>query len=176
MIPPNSITILSRLKVHRLGAGLNDYDAVVSINDSQESLRVLANVRDHENALILRFDDVFTEADAGNSLATPTAEQVAAIMEFVRANQGCRLLAHCTAGISRSGATGCIARAVWDLEQDNRIDRRGIQLLIEKFHLFPNPIMMRLADDILGKDHGLCSLVLAKAKQEWGFGDLDLDV
>ncbi len=53
------------------------------------------------NLLILRFDDV----DEGfpNAMTDTHAQQIA---DFVKLNQGCPYIVHCTAGISRSGAIG----------------------------------------------------------------------
>ena len=93
---------------------------------------------------------------------TPNAEHVGQIINFARGWDGRgRVLVHCTAGISRSSAAGLILLATRNPGHEGEIAR----LMRERGPwLNPNPLMVRLADDVLDREGALIAALNAMAE------------
>lgn len=101
-----------------------------------------------ERHLRLALNDV---ADALGCEAPPERHHVAKLVDFGRAwNGNAPLLVHCWAGISRSMAAAYIL--LCDRAGPGREFEVARNLRARAPHALPNPLMVRLADDVLSRD------------------------
>jgi predicted protein tyrosine phosphatase len=104
---------------------------------------------ERERHLRLGMHDV---ADAWSSDCAPCADHVRSLVEFGRTWNGqAPMLVHCWAGISRSMAAAYIVLS----DRFGAGTERDVAQTIRARapHAFPNPLLVQLADDILGR-HG----------------------
>lgn len=141
----------------------HDFDAVLSLMDPD--CRSSQRLRFHRPArpahLTLLFDDLEVE-----HATAPTAAHVAEALAFARAAHG-RLLVHCHAGVSRSGALGY---ALWaDLFGPGREVEALDRLLAQRPEACPNGRLVRHADVALGRGGALLAAYEARlaARADW---------
>jgi predicted protein tyrosine phosphatase len=100
-----------------------------------------------ERHLFLGFNDI-TEAMEGMTL--PAVEHIDRFLDFVaRWDRADPLLVHCYAGISRSTAAAFIAVCAAAPERDEAEIAQRLRLASPT--AFPNPLMVRHADRLLGR-------------------------
>ena len=106
---------------------------------------------------ILRFND---EIEPRPGIVLPTSEDVAAILAYGRALAGHpgekHVLVHCHMGMSRS--TAAMATLLAQAEPQTDADAIFERILSIRPRTWPNSLMVRMADEALGRDG---SLVLA---------------
>jgi len=102
----------------------------------------------------INFHDIASdEVEYAEPYVVPNAGHVRRIIEFARAWDGRgRVLVHCMAGVSRSSAAGLILLATRHPGHERAIAR----LMRERGPwLNPNPLLVRLADNHLGREGSL---------------------
>lgn len=110
-----------------------------------------------ERHLRLSVNDI---AEPDEMLVTPSAAHVAELIGFVRRwDQESPMLVHCWAGISRSTAAAFIALCA--LNEDHPEDELARLVRARGAHAHPNRLMVRLADDLLGRKGRMCNAVEA---------------
>lgn len=98
------------------------------------------------NFLALEFNDI---AEPRPGLSPPSREHVGQILHFLSEWNGEEdLLIHCWMGISRSTAAAAIAMAHHDPEQD--MVQLALSLRQASPTATPNPLMISIADDMIG--------------------------
>ena len=101
-----------------------------------------------DNHLRLSFHDV---AAASPGLAAPGAHDMLRLLTFIRTwEKTAPLLIHCWAGISRSTASAYIATCL--LQPDRSEDELAQKLRKASPSATPNPMLIKLADEALGRD------------------------
>ncbi|MEN5147653.1 tyrosine phosphatase family protein [Brevundimonas diminuta] len=122
---------------------------------------------DAAHRLDLRFNDI---AAPREGLVAPSAEHVEALLAFAGGWSGARpLLIHCWAGVSRSTAAAYViacARTAPGRESEWAARLRGAAPTAT-----PNPLMIALADRLLGRDGAMVRAVEAigrGAETDWG--------
>lgn len=108
--------------------------------------------------LRLQFDDVQRDSSHGEA---PKAEHIQQIIDFCDGLEG-RTIIHCAAGVSRSTATGFIVLAT--LLGPEREEEALKILLSRKKHLRPHRNMVRMADELLGREGALVKVY----ESAWG--------
>ena len=132
-----------------------DLDSLLAVSREAEPSHVVSLVRSDmapdtppgvapEGHLRLDVDDVTGPFDG----AVPaTRDDVAALVEFVGSWSGERpLVVHCAAGVSRSMAAALVIAAAHSGQVDDEFARR---LRAAAPHASPNPLMVRLGDEVL---------------------------
>lgn len=132
------------------------YAAVITIEDPAlpTARRVRFHRVPHPAHLVLAFEDLDTPT---TSIITASRKQIAAAIEFGRANQTGALLVHCHAGISRS--TAAALAIIADRLGPGREEVALVELLKLQPMAVPNLHVIALADDILGRDGRLLRVV-----------------
>lgn len=146
--------------------GLHDLPAVVAEHWRAHVAGFLAEASEHPplpvadtRRLCLSFHDV---AMPMPGFTPPSAEQMARLIDFVR---GWRetgedvLISHCFAGISRSTAGAFIARCALEEERDEMDIARQLRAIAPT--ATPNPLMVALADELLGRDGRMVAAIEA---------------
>ena len=132
------------------------FTAVLTIEDPAlpTARRVRFHRVPHPAHLVLAFEDLDTPT---TSIITASREQIAAAIEFGRANQTGALLVHCHAGISRSTA---VALAIIADRLGSGQEKVALaELLNLQAMAVPNLQVVALADDILGREGRLLQVV-----------------
>ena len=115
--------------------------------------------------LKLAVDDIWEPADG---MVLPNAELVERIVDFGRRRDpAARLLVHCWAGVSRSTATAFILAC----EENPDMAEADIAKALRKASssATPNPLMVKLADDMLGRKGRMADAVAAIGKGEYAY-------
>lgn len=140
------IAITSRYDVLRkLQEAEFPYQSLISINEPGESMPTFEY--SHAGTILpLFFHDIAEELE---DHAAPSLEQVTQIVGYAKKeffNRGStRMLIHCTAGISRSSAAAIIVAHAVGVDVREYISR-----LASTRGIHPNPLMIRLADEVFG--------------------------
>jgi predicted protein tyrosine phosphatase len=101
-----------------------------------------------DNHLRLSFHDV---AAASPGLAAPGVHDMMRLLTFIRSwDKAAPLLIHCWAGISRSTASAYIATCL--LQPECGEDELAWRLREASPSATPNPMLIKLADEALGRD------------------------
>jgi len=107
--------------------------------------------------LVLRFNDIAVPAEG---LVSPDLDTVARLLTFAAAfPPGTSLLLHCWMGISRSPAAAFILACARNPSRPEEALARALRLAAPS--ATPNPFLVRLADDRLGRD-GRMSAAIAR--------------
>jgi predicted protein tyrosine phosphatase len=145
-----------------------DFEGVLSLHDplTPRNSRLAFNRQPAPLHLTLLFDDVENEEAAANAWQLPSFEQVAQALTFARGVRG-RLLIHCHAGISRSGALGYAAiadRLGAGFEEDAMT-----ALLRSRGGVIPNGLIVGFADRFLERKGALVAAYEAElaARPDW---------
>lgn len=110
-----------------------------------------------DNHLRLSFHDV---AAPTPGLAVPGANDMLRLLTFIRGwDRSAPLLIHCWAGISRSTASAYIASCM--LHPQKSEDDLAHALRRASPSATPNPMLIKLADDALGRDGKMRSAIAA---------------
>ena len=165
-VPPR-IHVASRRAVLDGEVDVGAYGAVISIQDM--GIEAPPAVQEHPNALILHFDDIFRDLWKPGQGHPPEPHHVQRIMDFARQHPDARMLIHCQAGVSRSGAAACIVQAVRVADAGERLRPSHVDALIFCFDLFPNDLMLQWADELLGCRPGLTQTVGPVVQQARGW-------
>jgi len=115
--------------------------------------------------LKLAVDDIWEPADG---MVLPNAELVERIVDFGRRRDpAAPLLVHCWAGVSRSTATAFILAC----EENPDMAEADIAKALRKASssATPNPLMVKLADDMLGRKGRMADAVAAIGKGEYAY-------
>ena len=127
---------------------------LISLLDPGEHVPFNEYLPEHKNRLLISCRDVIFPG----TRAAPTEEQVREILEFGKElDEGASLVIHCLAGISRSTAA-----ALALLVQEHGVDKikECVDMLLDiRPQCYPNPIMIRYADKLLGADGALIAEV-----------------
>lgn len=122
---------------------------------------------DAEHRLDLRFNDITAPREG---LVAPSLEHVEALLAFAKGWSGAQpLLIHCWAGVSRSTAAAYViacARTATGGESEWAARLRGAAPTAT-----PNPLMVALADRLLGRDGAMIRAIEAigrGAETDWG--------
>lgn len=129
----------------RLAASLERFDLLTLLSPSAETRDWSELAR--ERHVQLSFHDI---VELRSDLIAPDANAVGAILDFGRGTAEDRaLLIHCWAGISRSSAAAyviaCDRNPGYEAEIAGELRRRSP-------YVTPNRLMVKLADDLLGRD------------------------
>ncbi len=90
-------------------------------------------------------------AEPNDMLVTPGEGHISELIGFVRSwDQRSPMLLHCWAGISRSTAAAFIALCA--LNEDHPEDELARLVRARGSHAHPNRLMVRIADDLLGRN------------------------
>lgn len=112
--------------------------------------------------VVWRFDDV---VEVGNGFAAPTVQNVQAVLDLGRelaAEPVEQLLIHCHAGVSRSTATAVILMVQHNPGHEARA---FAELAALRPRSWPNALMLRIADDLLGRDGALLDALREHQRQ-----------
>lgn len=142
------------------------FEAVLSLESPStrpaERLRFTKHPRpDH---LVLRFEDL---DEPGAGATTATREHVFAALSYARAVEGKSLLVHCQAGVGRSAG---VALAVLADRLGPGRERKALdELLALRPESVPNLLVVKHADDLLGRGGALLAVVLAEneRREDW---------
>jgi predicted protein tyrosine phosphatase len=119
----------------------------ISILGSQSEHPTFESVQT-DNHLRLTFNDI---AIATPGLTAPGAHDMVKLLTFIRQwDRTSPLLIHCWAGVSRSTAAGYIATCLLQPERDE--DELAWELRQASPSATPNPMLIKLADESLGRD------------------------
>ncbi len=129
----------------RLAASLERFDLLTLLSPSAETRDWSELTR--ERHVQLSFHDI---VELSPDLIAPDADAISAILDFGRgAAEDRALLIHCWAGISRSSAAAyviaCDRNPGYEAEIAGELRRRSP-------YVTPNRLMVKLADDLLGRD------------------------
>ncbi len=129
---------------------------LVSILDEQTPLRRPASIPASRH-LHLEFHDI---AEPAPGLRSASVADVSRLIDFVGTWDAERpLVIHCFAGISRSTASAFIALCAIDAARD---EAKAAALLRRMSPTaFPNPLMVRLADDLLNRSGRMSAAIAA---------------
>ena len=138
----------------KLAASLERFDLLTLLSPSAEARDWSAIAR--ERHVRLSFHDI---VELTPDLTAPDAEVMRVILDFGRdASEGRPLLIHCWAGISRSSAAAyaiaCDRNPGYEAVIADELRRRSP-------YVTPNKLMVKLADDMLGRD-GRMSAAIAR--------------
>ena len=101
-----------------------------------------------DNHLRLTFNDVSVDSPG---LVAPGAHDMAKLLTFIRNwDQTSPMLIHCWAGVSRSTAAGFIATCL--LQPEREEEELAWALRKASPSATPNPMLIKLADEALGRD------------------------
>lgn len=128
-----------------------DITHVVSINDpdTRPPSALEGHRRRHRGRhLVLHFHDV---SSVDRHLTTPTRDHVKQILKFAeQCGDQHNVLVHCAAGISRSSAAA-LAIIASKLKPSSRSAHEAVRIVMAvKQTIYPNRLMVALADDLLG--------------------------
>lgn len=119
---------------------------LVSLLDPETMIDTPAGIA-RERHLRLSVNDI---AEPNEMLVTPSERHVSDLIGFVRRwDQRNPMLVHCWAGISRSTAAAFITLCV--LNEDHSEDELARLVRARGAHAHPNRLMVRIADDLLGR-------------------------
>lgn len=107
-------------------------------------------------------------AEPNEMLVSPSEAHVSQLIGFIRRwDQRSPMLVHCWAGISRSTAAAFIALCT--LNENHPEDDLARLVRARGSHAYPNRLMVRLADDILGRKGRMRAAVeaLGPARATW---------
>jgi predicted protein tyrosine phosphatase len=152
---PGDLTVagLSQARKHKRRFG-----AVITLEDPE--CRPANRLRFHRLPapahLVLGFEDV---DDDTLGVRVATRDQVGEALAFARAHVGSALLVHCFHGVGRSAAVALaiIADRAGPGEEHAALDR----LLAIRPQATPNLVVVKLADQVLGRDGGLVDALAA---------------
>lgn len=128
----------------------------VAITGATKAISILGSESEHpsfetvqsDNHLRLTFNDV---AVASPGLTAPGAHDMVKLLTFIRRwDRTSPLLIHCWAGVSRSTAAGYIATCLLQPERDE--EELAWMLRKASPSATPNPMLIKLADEALGRD------------------------
>jgi predicted protein tyrosine phosphatase len=126
---------------------MNGATAAISILSPDTTYPAFESVKDDRH-LRLMFHDVATPAPG---LSAPGAHDMQRLFSFIRTwDRAAPLLIHCWAGISRSTAAGYIATCFLQPERDEV--ELAWELRKASPSATPNPMLVKLADEALGRD------------------------
>ena len=112
---------------------------------------------EHADHLLLRLDDISQPIDG---FTIPAEEHIAELLTFVRAwNRAAPIVIHCYAGVSRSTAGAFVSACALNPRRPETEIARDIRRLSPT--ATPNIRIVRLADQILGRDGRMVSAVEA---------------
>lgn len=132
------------------------FDAVITLEDPacRPANRLRFTRRPSPAHLVLAFEDV---DDDSLGVRVATREQVAEAVEFARAHHAGSLLIHCFHGVGRSAA---IALAVMADRLGPGAEGKALEwLLANRPESTPNLVVVKLADDVLGRNGDLIGAV-----------------
>lgn len=118
-----------------------------------------------EGHLKIAVDDVWEPEDG---MILPQAEMVGKILDFGKTwDASSPLLVHCWAGVSRSTATAFILAC----ERNPEVSEAAIAQAMRKASssATPNPLFVRLADDMLGRGGRMVDAVAAIGKGRYAY-------
>lgn len=121
---------------------------ILSLMDptSKFSLPLVDCVKAHETVWVT--DITTDEIEFDDPYVVPSPEHVRTIVDLAhRWGSADRVLVHCMAGVSRSAAAGLIYLATLN---PTKVDQAASWLRSEGPWLSPNPLMVRLGDQVLG--------------------------
>lgn len=140
---------------------------LVSLLDPESMIETPEGVA-RERHLRLGINDI---AEPYEDLVVPEARHVAELLSFVRGwEQNAPMLIHCWAGISRSTAAAFIALCA--LNENYPEDELARLLRQRGAHAYPNKLLVRLADDLLGRKGRMQAAVEALGMTSQGQGQL----
>ena len=128
----------------------------VAVIGATRAISILGSESEHpafesmqaDNHLRLTFNDV---AVATPGLTAPGAHDMVKLMTFIRQwDRTSPMLIHCWAGISRSTAAGYIATCL--LQPEREEEELAWALRKASPSATPNPMLIKLADEALGRD------------------------
>lgn len=146
-----AISSLAQAKKHK-----RRYDAVITLEDPgcrlADRLRFTAQPRPAH--LVLQFEDV---DDDSLGIRVATRRQVSDALTFARAQRAGSLLVHCYHGVGRSAGIGLaiLASRLGPGSEGQAL----VELLEIRPEATPNLVVVKLADEILGRNGALVSTV-----------------
>jgi predicted protein tyrosine phosphatase len=148
--------IVSSLRMAHQQLALSGAKKAISILSPESSYPVFDSLAAADH-LCLSFHDVAGHAEG---LSAPGAHDMQKLLTFLRAwKQDTPLLVHCWAGISRSTAAGYIATCLFQPDADEHELARSLRAASPS--ATPNPLLVKLADDALGRDGRMVSAIKA---------------
>ncbi|MCO5130666.1 MAG: protein tyrosine phosphatase [Xanthobacteraceae bacterium] len=150
-MPAEAIHVAPLSAVAEVARQLPRYDLVTLLSPGSDAAAPAALTP--RRRLHLAFHDI---AEPRDGLIAPDAAMIAALLDFGRAREA-PLLIHCWAGVSRSSA------AAYVLACDRHPGRErefATALRARAPFATPNALMVRLADDLLGR-HGAMAAAIA---------------
>ena len=142
-MPSLHVCPLSRLPETVAATGASHVLTLINVGTPLERPAVI----DAENHAVIGVSDIVEPLD-GHAL--PVAEHIETLLAFIRAwSRESPLLLHCWAGISRSTAAAYIGACA--LAPERREDAVAMALRKASPSATPNPRLIALADDILGR-------------------------
>jgi len=137
---------------------------ILSSPSRRENVVMLVSIGEAHDPAPAGFDNVtprhrFVFADTNNEEGGPTVDDVQRLIATARslAEQSGRVVIHCQAGISRSTAAATIFYAV--LLGEGREDEAIARVLAAREFAIPNRRMIRIADELLGREGRLIAAV-----------------
>jgi len=107
--------------------------------------------------LVLRFNDIDAPRDG---LVAPDADTIARLLTFAEgAPSDARLLMHCWMGISRSPAAAFIVACARDPSRPEALIAAALRQVAPS--VTPNPLLVRLADEQLGRSGRMNAAILS---------------
>lgn len=151
-MPAEAIHVAPLSAVNAVARQLPCYDLVTLLSPASDpgALAALAPRR----RLHLVFHDISEPRDG---LIAPDAAMMAALLDFGRA-RAAPLLIHCWAGVSRSSAAAYILACDAHPGREHEL---AAELRANAPFATPNALMVRLADDLLGRDGAMVAAVAA---------------
>lgn len=153
---PDDITVAGYSKACRLKR--RGFAGVITVEDPNAQARhqLRFHSEPHPAQLVLRFEDLDIERDG---IRTPLVSDVAKALDFAR-RVGGPLLIHCFAGVSRSTS---IALSIIASRLPAGTERQALDALLAIApQAIPNLLVVRHADDLLGRDG-----VLIRTVRDW---------
>lgn len=146
-----AISSLAQARKHK-----RRYDAVITLEDPGCRLpdRLRFSAQPMPAHLVLQFEDV---DDDSLGIRVATRQQVSDALAFAQVQKAGSLLVHCYHGVGRSAGMGL---AILASRLGNGSEAKALAQLLEiRPEATPNLVVVKLADEILGRDGALVSAV-----------------